>query len=233
MSHIVTALYRNRAQAEQALQSLIETGVAQSRITAIGFADDREISSISGFRSLSARDDSMAALDDLPLPEAERRLFEQGLRQGCLLVAAQVDRDDFEAAVDVLEMYDPVDLDRDSRQWAEEAGSRPAGADTGGPLGAGITGGNAEGLTNTGALPGMGSLAEGAADLGTDDTRAAGTAQPGQEFGTASATDGRRSDERAGREGVNELAARTSPPAQPGLRRDVNRGGRIWVFGSP
>jgi hypothetical protein len=230
MPRIVTALYRNRSQAEQALQALIEPGIARSHVVAIGFAEDREISSISGFRSLSARDDNLAALDDLGLSGADRRVFEQGLRRGCFLIAAQVSREDLEEAIHVLEMFDPVDLDRESREWSKDVASDRAGADTGMPLGAGVTGGSSEGLTNTSALPEMGSMAEGTDDLGTDDVRIAGTAQPPQ--GPSTTAGGRRSDERAGREGVTELASPSNPPAQPGLRRDVNRGGRVWAFGS-
>ncbi|MBF9196280.1 hypothetical protein [Microvirga terrestris] len=62
MSQMITALFRDPAQARQALQSLLEMGIAQHRIVAVGTEDAREISSISGFRTLSARDDSVEAL---------------------------------------------------------------------------------------------------------------------------------------------------------------------------
>jgi hypothetical protein len=65
MPQMITALFRDPAQARQALQSLLEMGIAQNRIVAVGNADAREISSISGFRSLSVRDDALDALHDL------------------------------------------------------------------------------------------------------------------------------------------------------------------------
>ncbi|MFC1457506.1 hypothetical protein ACETIH_12420 [Microvirga arabica] len=232
MPQMITALFRDPAQARQALQSLLETGIAQNRIVAVGNQDAREISSISGFRSLSARDDSMEALHDLNLPESDRRLFEQGLHRGHTLIAARVDRDDAEEAVRVLEMFDPVDLDGSSREWLLENGSARTGADAGAPLGAGITGGSGGGMTTTSSLPGMGLMAEGADDLGTTDLRTDEFAQTNQGSSTTVGTGARRSDERADREGVNELAVDTRPSAdQPGLmQRHMNRGGRIWAY---
>lgn len=232
MSQMITALFRDPAQARQALQSLLETGIAQHRIVAVGTEEAREISSISGFRTLSARDDSMEALHDLNLPDDDRRLFEQGLRRGHTLIAARVDRDNAEEAVRVLEMFDPVDLDGSSREWLSENGSDRTGADAGAPLGAGIIGGSGGGMTTTGSLPGMGLMAEGADDLGTTDLRTDEFAQTNQGSGSTIGTGSRRSDERADREGVNELAVDTRPSAdQPGLmQRHMNRGGRIWAY---
>jgi hypothetical protein len=230
---MITALFRDPAQARQGLQALMEMGVAQNRIIAVGSEDAREISSISGFRSLSARDDSLAALHDLNLPAADQRLFEQGLRRGHTLIAARIDRDDLDEAVRVLSMFDPVDLDGTSREWLEENPTGGQGADVGAPLGAGITGGGTAGTTNTGSLPGMGQMTEGSDALGSGDIRAGDTAQPGRDFSNTTPTGGRRSDERADREGVTELAVGSRPPLgeQALMQRHLNRGGRIWVFG--
>jgi hypothetical protein len=231
---MITALFKDPAQARQGLQALMTMGIAQHRIIAVGSEDAREISSISGFRTLSAHDDTWEALHDLNLPESDLRLFEQGLRRGRTLIAAQVDRQDLEEAVRVLEMFDPVDLDRDSREWAGSTGSDAAGADAAGPLAAGLTGGSAAGTTNTGALPGMGLMTETADDLGSADLRTDESAQPDRGASTTTGTGSRRGNERADREGVNELAARSRPaPVQAGLlQRQMNRGGRVWTYGS-
>jgi hypothetical protein len=230
MPQMIAALFREPAQARQGLQSLMEMGIAQHRIVAVGNEDAREISSISGFRALSARDDSMEALHDLHLPEDDRRLFEQGLRQGHTLIAAHIDRDNLDEAVRVLEMFDPVDLDRDSREWLEKNGSQPS--DPGAPLAAGITGGNQAGMTNTETLPGMGLMGEASDDLGTSDLRTGEARQSRQGSDSTTGTGTRRSDERADREGVNDLAVSSQPsPDQPGLmQRHMNRGGRVWAY---
>ncbi|WP_414472258.1 hypothetical protein [Microvirga sp. M2] len=226
MPQMITALFRDPAQARRALQALMEMGIAQRRIVAVGTEEAREISSISGFRALSARDDSLEALQDLDLPDDDRRVFESGIRDGCTLIAARVDRDDMEDAVRILDMFEPVDLDAGSREWLKTGAGRGAGADLGAPLGAGVTGGSQAGQTNTGSIPGMGAMAEGADDLGADDLRAGAR--------TTTETGSRRGEERAGREGVNELAVASQPsPDQPGpMQRHMNRGGRIWAYRS-
>jgi hypothetical protein len=233
---MITALFRDPAQARQALQALMEVGVAQSRILAVGtdIEHAREVSSISGFRTLSARDDSRETLRDLNLPDEDRRVFEQGVRSGCTLIAVRVDRDDMEEATRVLEMFDPVDLDSSSREWLKASTGQDAGTGPGAPLGAGITGGAQAGQTNTGSLPGMGLMTEGADDLGTADLRTGETGRPDAGADTTMGTGARRGDERADREGVNELAVASQPsPDQPGLmQRHMNRGGRIWAFRS-
>jgi hypothetical protein len=234
MPQMIAALFKEQAQAQQSLQALIEMGIARDRITAAGSSDAREVSSISGFRSLSARDDSLAALHDLDLPEADLRLFEQGLQRGHTLIAARVDRTDLDEAIRVLEMFDPVDLDRDSREWTQSTGSAQDGADLGAPLGAGIAAGSAGGQTNTSALPGMGNMTDATDDLGTADQRADESPQSEMGLSSTTATGDRRDDERAGREGVEELAMRSGAPAtRTGpFQREMNRGGRVWAYGA-
>jgi hypothetical protein len=231
MPQIITALFRDPASARQALQSLMEMGIAQSRIVAVGTQDAREISAISGFRALSSRDDSLEALHDLNLPDEDRRIFERGLREACTMIAARVDRNDMEEAMRVLEMFDPVDLDSSSWEWLRAEEGRKGGADLGAPLATGITGGAQGGQTNTASLPGMGLMAEGADDLGSADLRA-GEGQPNAGADTTTGTGARRSDERADREGVNELAIASQPSLdQSGLmQRHMNRGGRVWAY---
>ncbi|HZH10885.1 MAG TPA: hypothetical protein VEZ24_11020 [Microvirga sp.] len=232
MPQMITALFRDPARARQALQALMEMGIAQHRIVAVGTEDAREISSISGFRALSARNDSLEALRDLNLPQDDVRIFERGLRNGCTMIAARVDQDDMEDAARVLDMFDPVDIDGSSREWLKADAGQSATADPGAPLGAGVTGGSQAGQTNTGSLPGMGLMAEGADDLGSADLRSDEAGQPNAGAQTTTGTGARRSDERADREGVNELAAPSQPsPDQPGLmHRHMNRGGRVWAY---
>lgn len=70
MPQMIAALFQDPAQARQALQALLEMGIAQNRIVAGGNAEVREISPISGFRTLSARDEGRIGAD---------RTFEGGL----------------------------------------------------------------------------------------------------------------------------------------------------------
>ncbi len=225
MPQMIAALFETRAKAEQALQALIGSGVARDRITVIGEQVGREVSSISGFRDL-ARDDDLAALHDLPLPEDDSRTFEAGLRNGCALVTARVDRDQMEEAINVVEMFDPVDLDRKSEAWQRshvDSGSARSGVDVGAPLASGLTAGARAGQTNTSAVPGMGTMTDSTHDVGSGDLRTDETSQSDMGLSSTTATGHRRDEERAGRPGVLELGR--------GLRRDTNRSGRVRAYG--
>lgn len=228
MPHMIAALFETRGAAERALTALIGSGVARDRITVIGEDAGREVSSISGFRDLS-RDDDLAALHDLGLPEEDSRGFEAALRHGCALVAARVDRDRMEEAIEVLGMFDPIDLDRRSEAWQQRQGSGvDSGApdlgapDLGAPLASGLTAGARSGQTNTSAVPGMGTLTEATHDLGSADLRTDEPSLTDMGGSTVTAT-GRRADARAGEPGVLDLGR--------GMKRDTNRTGRVRVFG--
>jgi hypothetical protein len=249
MPHIITALFDSHAQAQRALQAMMETGVARDRLTVIGRTDGSETSSISGFRELSARDDTLVELRDLPLPEEDLRLFEQGLQRGCSLLSARVERPNLEEAIQVIEMFEPVDLDRQTEEWAErQGGMARVGADLGGPLGAGLTGGTSSAGSNVEAVPGMSAMADDPSSLGTSD-RQTDEAGLGDQGRSTMPTGQRRPEERAGAPGVLELGAegsaqlatKVSPNAAAtaamGLnagtdlfRRETNRGGRVRAY---
>lgn len=216
MSRIITALFEDRGAAERALQALIETGTARDRIAIIGerHATGTEVAPT---RPAAPNEDVVAALRDLALPAEDTRLFGEGLRRGCGLVSVRMDSGDVEQAVRVLEMFDPVDLDRRSEEWLRSG--RREGVDVGGPLGAGLTAGaGAAGTSNVSATPGMGTMAQDTSSLGTADLRSSGT----------TATGDRRSDERAGAPGANELATAGIESPNPDLRRRETTGvGRV------
>lgn len=233
MPRIVAALFEDRAAAQRALQAMIGTGVTRDRIAILGESEGREVSSISGFRELSARDDNQAALHDL-------REFEAGLRQGHALLAARVDAENIEEAIAVIEMFDPLDLDNRSEAFQQQgAGAGSRGVDVGGPLGAGITGGATAGTTNTSALPGTGGLTTGTHDAGTADLRTQETSTSDMGVSSTRETGGNREDARAGMPGVLELAEGQSVNASAGqgfrgggdrYRRELNRTGRVRAY---
>jgi hypothetical protein len=241
MPRIVAALFEDRAAAQRALQAMIGAGVTQDRIAILGESEGREVSSISGFRELSARDDTQTALHDLLLPEDDLREFDAGLRRGHALLTARVDAENIEEAIAVIEMFDPVDLDNRSeasQQQGAGAGSR-GGVDVGGPLGAGITGGATAGTTNTSALPGTGSLTTGTHDAGTADLRTQETSTSDMGVSSTRESGGNREDARAGMPGVMELAEGQTVNASAGqgfqgggdrYRREFNRTGRVRAY---
>jgi len=246
MPQIIAALFDDQGRAERALQALVEAGLGAERITLVGDTRGREVSSISGFRELSARDDDHAALEDLELPPEDIALFRGGLARGHVLVAARVDRTELERGIEVLDLFEPLDLDHRS-----EAGMREPGAagGPGAPLGAGLTGGAQGGQTNTPAVPGMGTLTDATDDLGSADLRTGEGLRSGLGAASTAPTGGRRPETRAGEPGVLETspgvdaarAAKTAPAldrattlhgnAKPDLfRRDTSRIGRVRAY---
>lgn len=248
MPHIITALFENHAQAQRALQAMMEAGVTRDRIAIVGGGHGTEVSSISGFRELSARDDTLVELHDLPLPEDDLRQFEQGLRRGGTLLSARVDRDQVEEAIQVIDMFDPVDLDHESQAWAKEMSGNAAGVDAGAPLGAGLTGGTSAAGTNVESVPGMSAMADDPSVLGTSDLQTDETSLSDQGRTTMPAGQ-RRAEERAGAPGTLELGTRgdaqlatkvapnAAGTAGMGLnagtdrfRRETNRVGRVRAY---
>ncbi len=250
MPHIIAALFDDRARAHGALQALMESGLAQDRAAILGDDVAPGAEGKDGFRQLSARDDDLAELQDLPLPEEDLQLFADGLRRGRFLVTVRVDRDGAEEAVRVLEMFDPLDLDRESEASSRGAGGTAGGADLGAPLAAGLTAGMALGTTNTPAVPGMGSMTDRTDDVGSADLRTTEAGQSDLGLSSTTATEHRRAEERAGRPGVLEIgggsadasvAAKMAPGtdamasargnAKPDLfRRETARVGRVRAY---
>jgi len=250
MPQIIAALFDDRGTARRALQALMESGLTADRIAVIGDTEGRNVPFQSGTGEISARDDGQAALHDLPLPDEDLALFERGLAQGHVLVSARVGGDEFDRALGILEMFEPLDLDRRSEAWMRDAGDR-AGADIGGPLAAGLTAGLGSGQTNTASLPGAGTLTDATDDLGSADLRTEEGGMSGTGASNTIPTGGRRSEERAEQPGVLEmdqrpdaaLASKMAPAlgaestgrgnAQPDLyRRETNRSGRVRAYSS-
>jgi hypothetical protein len=178
MPRIVTALFEDRAAAQRALQALMESGVTRDRIALIGADGSRDVSSISGFRDLSARDDGQGRA---PRPAPARR-GPAGVRGGPAARARAALGPGRRGEHGGGRRRDrPLRAPRPRPSQPRVAGEPDGGTsggmggrggvDVGGPLGAGLTGGNAAGTTNTGALPGMGSLRTGTHDAGTADLR--------------------------------------------------------------
>ena len=229
MPRIITALYETRAAAERALQALMETGVARDRIAIVGerHATGTEVAPS---RAPASNENVVTALRDLALPREDAQLFEAGLRRGYVLVSARVEGGDIDRAVQTLEMFDPVDLDRQSAALLGGAGSQAGaggGVDVGGPLGAGLTAGSGQGNTNLESVPGMGTMADDTSGLGTADLRTSEKGLSDQGRSAVPAGD-RRTEERAGAPGVNELAAPGIENPNPDLhRREMSGVGRV------
>lgn len=219
MPHIIAAVFDDFANAQRALEALIEAGVTPDRITLIGENPAREVSSISGFRELSARDATLAQPHDLPLPQEDLRLYEQMVTRGHALVVARVDRDQIEEAARILEMFDPIDLDREGLQRTAGTGRSSGGVDVGEPLGAALGSGVTASVTDAETVPGTRAMAERPDDVGASELQA-DDAPSGAE--STAPIDDRRIEERAAQPGVLALDQRPDPRIAAKLAPNVD-----------
>jgi uncharacterized protein (TIGR02271 family) len=146
----VTALFDSRAEAEQAVQSLVsEAGVNRSSV---------KVEAGSGATAGAAGTEDkgfFASLRDLFIPDEDRHAYAEGVRRGGAMVSAQVDDAQIDTAMDVLERHGAVDLDEREASWKREGwtgytGAAAAGAGTGAVVGASSDGSS----TGVAAMPG-------------------------------------------------------------------------------
>jgi len=148
----ITALFDSRAEAEQAVQSLVsEVGLDRSAVR----VEAGTGTAASG--AASAQDDKgfFASLKDLFIPDEDRNAYAEGVRRGGAMVSAQVDEAKIDRAMDVLERGGAVDLDEREATWKREGwtgytGAAAAGAGTGAVVGASSDGSS----TGVAAMPG-------------------------------------------------------------------------------
>ncbi|MFO1039566.1 MAG: hypothetical protein U1E45_22200 [Geminicoccaceae bacterium] len=122
---ILTAMYDNQRSAETAREELIGLSVSPTDISvrhSEGEADTASDSSESG--------GFWSSLKDLFVPDEDRRAYAEGLSRGEYLLTVRVDEnlvDEADEIFDVLERYEPIDLDERGEQWQREA---PIGAES-------------------------------------------------------------------------------------------------------
>lgn len=205
MPRLLAALFETSTSADDALRTMLEAGIARDRIALVG-TDRAGGSEMAPFRETPTGGDAHG-LRRLGLPTEDVRLFEQGLGRGHVLMTARVEDDAVGEAIRILEMFDPVDLDRRSAERREAAvGDETGGIDVGAPLGADLAAGMGPGNTNLASVPGAGTLVDDTSSLGTADLRSS-VPNPAGRDGSTLPTGGRAAEERAGAPGVRELVA--------------------------
>lgn len=98
------------------------------------------------------------SLKDLFVPDEDRLTYAEGLRRGSVVVSAQVEESQMDAAMDVLEECGSIDLDTRENEWRES----------------GWTGSEAV-VASSPTMPGLGVAVAGAATTGAPQALDAGT----------------------------------------------------------
>ena len=120
----LTAMYDTRGAAETAHDQLIELGVAVDAVAIRGVEGGETAAP-----STTAAEDRgfWASLSDLFMPDEDRHTYAEGLKRGGYLLSARVPDGLQDAAADILEAFDPIDLDQRSETWRQGGWSRIRG----------------------------------------------------------------------------------------------------------
>jgi uncharacterized protein (TIGR02271 family) len=150
---VITAFFDNRADANRAMEELVEAGIPR---TSIRLMPETETSSTSTMAQSSYdpnRDEKgfWASLGELFLPDEDRYTYAEAMHRGSIMVSATVDAAHAERAEDILEKYGTVDIDEREASWRKEGWSGyTAGAGVAASTQAGISGANPKSSTATG-----------------------------------------------------------------------------------
>jgi uncharacterized protein (TIGR02271 family) len=211
----ITAMFENRADAEAAVERLVqELHIGRGSITIHG-AD----STTGASTAAPAQDQGFwAALKDLFVSEEDRYTYSEGLRRGHVVLSAEVDDTTLVPAMDALEASGAMDLEDRETSWRSEgwsgygeaasgetsiasnsldgtdaAGSAVPGLATSGlaTSGTGTSGMGTSGMGSSGAMA-SGAMASGSTAGGTTTTgaMAAGSVSPATSTTTGTATGG-------------------------------------------
>jgi uncharacterized protein (TIGR02271 family) len=126
----MTAMYDTRGAAESARDDLVALGIPSANVTIRGTESGASTSSTSSTTEDKGFLDSLA---DLFFPEEDQHTYAEGVRRGGYLLSARVPDGLEDQATDVLERYDPVDVDERAESWRQSGwAGYPGGAGTAG-----------------------------------------------------------------------------------------------------
>jgi stress response protein YsnF len=122
----MTAMYDTKGAAESARDELVALGIPSANISIRGTEGGTTTSTTS-----SATEDKgfLDSLADFFFPDEDRHTYAEGIRRGGFLLSARVPDGLEDQATDVLERYDPADIDERAESWRQTgwAGYQSAG----------------------------------------------------------------------------------------------------------
>lgn len=117
MPRTTAALYDSRAKAEGALQALLEAGLAGHRSAILACKESRA-SELAPRRTLPPDEGQFRqTLRELGLPEPDTAELEEAVRRGGCVLVVRVDSATIERAAEILDAFEPVDIDRQVVEW--------------------------------------------------------------------------------------------------------------------
>jgi uncharacterized protein (TIGR02271 family) len=128
MQHTIAAVYNQQTQAQRAMEDLVASGIPRDDVhlsqsegeQAQRSTEDKDEGAFSGIRSFFAEVfGSNREQDDV-------ELYSEAVRRGNYVLTVNVPEDELvDRATDVLDRYDPVDIDEQASQWKSGGWAAP------------------------------------------------------------------------------------------------------------
>lgn len=166
---MVTAFFDDRDDAENAVERIVDAGVARSEIRIVEGADTSRTTST----SVAAPDRDrgfLEALGDFFMPDEDKHAYAEGLSRGGYLVTVPTSEANRDAILDILDDEGTVDMDERETTWRSEGWSGHATGYDAISTGAGTT----TGIAATSSREAMGATRVAGSTSSTDDRLAKG-----------------------------------------------------------
>jgi uncharacterized protein (TIGR02271 family) len=112
LNRTVTAFYKTRPDAERAADQLVSVGVPTDNINIVANDNERQERNGEG-------GGIFGAIARMFLPHEDTQTYGEGLRRGHAMLTARLDDLQTDAAIDILENSDALDLDTHERDWRD------------------------------------------------------------------------------------------------------------------
>jgi uncharacterized protein (TIGR02271 family) len=126
-TRMLTAMYDNRTDAEEAIDRLVRLGVPRANCRLVeGSSTSPAGSTYSQADRVTAPGESKGfwdSLADLFMPDEDRYTYAEGLRRGGYLLSVNVTEAQYEQAIDILDDEGTVNIDERSQTWRKEGWS--------------------------------------------------------------------------------------------------------------
>ena len=116
----LTAFFDSRSDATQAIEKLVQAGIARTAIRLLPEQEGPSTTTRSSYDYNSDDKGFWASLGDLFIPEEDRVTYAEGMHRGGTTVSVTVDASHMERAADILEENGSVDLDERESTWRKE-----------------------------------------------------------------------------------------------------------------
>ena len=128
MNRTITAMFDTRADAEAGKQRLIAANIDTDNVRIHDQSSEGYNQDSSSTTASTGQNGMWGSVKNAMLPDEDRHTYEEGIRRGGVVLSADVDDDEVDAAVRALEETSCVDMEDRSKSWRNEGWTGPQAA---------------------------------------------------------------------------------------------------------